>query len=82
MDRNGLRPIRYTITKDNKIVLASEAGVIEIDPENIKEKGNLRSGKILSIDFEQNKVVYDQEIKESISKSKPYSKWLKKTGLP
>ena len=74
LDRNGLRPIRYTITKDNKIVLASEAGVIEIDPENIKEKGNLRSGKILSIDFEQNKVVYDQEIKESISKSKPYSK--------
>ncbi len=81
LDRNGLRPIRYTITKDNKIVLASEAGVIEIDPENIKEKGNLRSGKILSIDFEQNKVVYDQEIKESISKSKPYSKWLKKNRI-
>ena len=81
LDRNGLRPIRYTISKDNKIVLASEAGVIEIDPENIKEKGNLKSGKILSIDFEKNKVFYDQDIKEPISKSKPYSKWLKKNRI-
>ena len=81
LDRNGLRPMRYTITKDNKIVIASEAGVLHIDPENIKEKGNLRSGKILSIDFENNKVRYNGEIKGPISKASPYSNWLKKNRI-
>ena len=81
LDRNGLRPMRYTITEDNKIILASEAGVLKIDPENIKEKGNLRSGKILSIDFKRNKVRFDDEIKNTICNKEPYDNWLKKNRI-
>ena len=81
LDRNGLRPMRYTITKDNKIILASEAGVLDIDPVNIKEKGNLRSGKILSIDFSRSKIRFDEEIKNDICKRHPYSSWLERNRI-
>ena len=81
LDRNGLRPMRYTITNDNKIILASETGVLSIDPTNIKEKGNLKSGKIFSIDFKNNKVKFDKEIKNTISNKEPYENWLKKNRI-
>ena len=81
LDRNGLRPMRYTITEDNRIILASETGVLDIEPSNIKEKGNLRSGKILSIDFTRNKVKFDQEIKNTICNREPYNNWLKKNRI-
>ena len=81
LDRNGLRPMRYTITKDNKIILASETGVLDIDPGNVKEKGNLRSGRILSIDFSRSKIRFDEEIKNDICKSHPYSNWLERNRI-
>ncbi len=81
LDRNGLRPMRYTITEDNKIILASETGVIDIEPSKIKEKGNLRSGKILSIDFKRNNVRFDDEIKNTICNKEPYDNWLKKNRI-
>ena len=81
LDRNGLRPMRYTITEDNKIILASETGVVDIEPSKIKEKGNLRSGKILSIDFKRNKVRFDDEIKNTICNKEPYDNWLNKNRI-
>ena len=76
LDRNGLRPGRYTITKSGKVVLASEAGVIDIDPEDILENGRLEPGKMFLVDIKQHRVVRDNEIKSRITRSKPYRRWL------
>jgi len=77
LDRNGLRPTRYTVTKDGIIVLASESGVLEFTPENIIKKSRLSPGKMLLVDFNQNRVVPDKEIKAKISRQKPYRRWIK-----
>jgi glutamate synthase (NADPH/NADH) large chain len=76
LDRNGLRPARYLITKDDMMVVASEAGVIDIKPENIKEKGRLQPGKILLVDTQEGRIYYDKEIKEQLASAKPYHQWL------
>ena len=76
LDRNGLRPARYLITKDDIMVVASESGVISFEPENIKEKGRLQPGKILLVDTQEGKIYYDGEIKEELASAKPYRKWL------
>lgn len=76
LDRNGLRPSRYYITKDNMIVLASEVGVLEIPPDQILKKGRLKPGKMLMVDIESKKIVSDEELKHSISKSRPYKQWV------
>lgn len=81
LDRNGLRPARYMITKDGMIVAASETGVLEIEPENIKEKGRFKPGKIMIIDTKKGKVFYDDEIKSNLAKQYPYSKWLAKNRV-
>ncbi|MFC1808706.1 glutamate synthase large subunit [Candidatus Omnitrophota bacterium] len=78
LDRNGLRPARYIITKDNFCVMASEVGVLGIAPERVLERGRLRPGKILVIDTKQKKVLYDHEIKSELSQQHPYRKWLNK----
>ena len=76
LDRNGLRPGRYTETKDGFIIMASETGVIDIEPENILHKGRLQPGKMLLVDLVQGRVVPDEEIKESLASRKPYRQWL------
>ena len=81
LDRNGLRPARYTITKDGLIVLASESGVIEIPPENIQSKGRLQPGKMFLVDLLQNRIVPDNEIKAKISRQFPYRRWVKDRGI-
>ena len=76
LDRNGLRPARYTITKNDTMVVASEVGVMDFDPSEIAEKGRLQPGKILLIDTEEGKIYYDGEIKERLAKEHPYHQWL------
>ena len=76
LDRNGLRPARYTITKNDMMVVASEVGVMDFDPTEISEKGRLQPGKILLIDTQEGKVYYDGQIKERLATEHPYRQWL------
>lgn len=75
LDRNGLRPSRYYVTKDDKVVLASEVGVIDIKPENVQYKGRLEPGKMLLIDTQAQRIISDEEIKQSVSTLYPYAEW-------
>jgi glutamate synthase (ferredoxin) len=77
LDRNGLRPSRYYVTKDDKVILASEVGVVDIKPENVKYKGRLEPGKMLLIDTKAQRIISDEEIKESMSKLHQYDEWNK-----
>lgn len=77
LDRNGLRPSRYYITKDDMIVLASEVGVLEIAPENVARKERLMPGRMLLVDTEQGRIVTDEELKESVATAQPYGQWIK-----
>ncbi len=76
LDRNGLRPARYTITKNDMMLVASEVGVMDFDPSEIAEKGRLQPGKILLIDTQEGKIYYDGEIKEQLASEHPYRQWL------
>jgi glutamate synthase (NADPH/NADH) large chain len=76
LDRNGLRPARYVITKNGKMVMASEVGVLDIPPEEILQKGRLAPGKMLMVDLAQNRIINDNEIKAAVSRRKPYRRWL------
>lgn len=76
LDRNGLRPARYTITKSGTIVVASEVGVMDFDPNEVIEKGRLQPGKILLIDTQEGRIYYDGEIKDRLAKAHPYRQWL------
>ncbi|MGP3608644.1 glutamate synthase large subunit [Anoxybacteroides rupiense] len=76
LDRNGLRPARYYVTKDDYIVLSSEVGVIELEPENILYKDRLSPGKMLLIDLEEGRIISDEEVKAEIAKEQPYRQWL------
>ncbi len=81
LDRNGLRPARYYITKDDMVILASEAGTLEEDEKNIKEKWRLQPGKMLVIDLKEQRIISDNEIKSTLAKRYPYGKWLKRTQI-
>ena len=76
LDRNGLRPSRYTITRSGMMVVASEVGVMDFDPTDVVSKGRLQPGKILLIDTQEGKIYYDGEIKEQLAKAHPYGEWL------
>ena len=76
LDRNGLRPSRYYITKNDKVIMASEVGVLEVDPEDVLIKGRLQPGKMFLIDFEEGRMIPDEEIKSEICKSKPFGEWI------
>ncbi|MEG6615951.1 glutamate synthase large subunit [Peptococcaceae bacterium 1198_IL3148] len=76
LDRNGLRPSRYYVTKDDMIVLASEVGVLDIAPENIAHKGRLQPGRMLLVDTEAGRIVTDEELKQQIVSEHPYRQWL------
>lgn len=81
LDRNGLRPARYTITNDGLMILASEAGVVDIRDSNVKEKGRLRPGKMIIVDTEKGKIVRDSEIKQGLASAYPYREWLEKNRV-
>ena len=78
LDRNGLRPARYTITSDGQMVIASETGVLDIAPDNIKARGRLRPGKMLMVDTKSGQIFYDNELKENLANAFPYREWLNK----
>lgn len=81
LDRNGLRPSRFTVTKDGLVVMASEAGVLEIDPENILQKGRLQPGKMFLVDTVEGRIIPDDEVKGKIAAEFPYQIWLKQNLL-
>ncbi len=76
LDRNGLRPSRFYVTHDDKVVMASEVGVLDVDPANVKIKGRLQPGKMFLVDFEQGRIIDDEELKLDIATRRPYGKWL------
>ena len=76
LDRNGLRPSRYTVTKGGYVIMSSETGVIEIEPKNIQHHGRLEPGKMFLVDMNEGRIVNDEEVKESIVTKHPYRKWL------
>ena len=76
LDRNGLRPSRYYVTKDGLVIMASEAGVLEIPPDNILQKGRLQPGRMFLVDTEQGRIIEDEEIKRKFSTELPYRQWL------
>ncbi|MGK2861012.1 MAG: glutamate synthase large subunit, partial [Chitinophagaceae bacterium] len=78
LDRNGLRPSRYCVTTDDRVIMASETGVLPIDPLTIKEKGRLQPGKMFVVDMEKGKIISDDELKKEICSHKPYAEWLNK----
>ena len=81
LDRNGLRPARYVITKAGKVVLASEVGVLDIPPEEVLQKGRLAPGKLLLVDTARNRIIFDNEIKAVVSRRKPYRRWLEQNKI-
>ncbi|MFK7814421.1 MAG: glutamate synthase large subunit [Maribacter sp.] len=78
LDRNGLRPSRYTVTKDDYVVMSSEVGVVDIAPENVEFHGRLEPGKMFLVNMEEGRIINDEEIKEEIAQRHPYKKWLDK----
>ena len=81
LDRNGLRPSRYTVTTDGVVIMASETGVVEFPPEKIGTKGRLQPGKMFLVDTEQGRIITDNEIKGKISRQKPYRRWLNENRI-
>ena len=81
LDRNGLRPSRYTVTKSGKLIMSSEIGVVEIAPEDIKSHGRLEPGKMFLVDMNEGRIINDEEIKSRIVSERPYKEWLEKTRL-
>jgi glutamate synthase (NADPH) large chain len=78
LDRNGLRPSRYCVTTDDRVIMASESGVLPVNPAMIKEKGRLQPGKMFVVDMEQGRIISDDELKKDICSRKPYGEWLNK----
>ncbi len=77
LDRNGLRPFRYTVTHDDKLVMASETGVLELPPESVREKGRLQPGRMFLVSFDEGRIIGDEELKHTLSSRQPYGDWLK-----
>src|SRR5207249_4266000 len=77
LDRNGLRPSRYYVTKDDLVIMASEVGVLDIAPENVLHKGRLQPGRMFLVDLEQGRIIADGELKLQIATAQPYGEWLK-----
>ncbi len=78
LDRNGLRPSRYCVTDDDRVIMASETGTLPVDPASIIEKGRLQPGKMFVVDMEKGKIISDEDLKKEICSQKPYSDWLNK----
>ena len=82
LDRNGLRPSRYSVTKDGYVVMSSETGVLEIAPENIERHGRLEPGKMFLVNMDDGLIIEDDEIKNEVTTKRPYKKWLDENLLP
>jgi glutamate synthase (NADPH/NADH) large chain len=78
LDRNGLRPSRYYLTHDDRVIMASEVGVVPVDPANVKFKGRLEPGRMFLIDFEKGELIPDDQLKAEFSGKRPYAKWIEK----
>ncbi|RFM27592.1 glutamate synthase large subunit [Deminuibacter soli] len=78
LDRNGLRPSRYCVTKDDRVIMASETGALPVDPALVLENGRLQPGRMFVVDMEQGRIISDEELKQSICSAKPYNEWLNK----
>jgi glutamate synthase (ferredoxin) len=76
LDRNGLRPSRYIVTKDDRVIMASEVGALEIAPENVLKRGRLEPGKMFLVDLQRGRIVDDEELKQQIASARPYGKYL------
>jgi glutamate synthase domain-containing protein 2/glutamate synthase domain-containing protein 1/glutamate synthase domain-containing protein 3 len=81
LDRNGLRPCRYTVTTDGLVVLASETGVVEFPPEKIRTRGRLQPGKMFLVDTQEGRIITDNEIKGKVARQKPYRRWLNENHI-
>ena len=81
LDRNGLRPSRYYVTTDDLVIMASEVGVLKVDPETVTKKGRLEPGRMFLVDTKKGRIVGDEEVKEEIAQAKPYGDWLKSNRL-
>ena len=81
LDRNGLRPSRYYVTKDDMVVMASEVGVLDIEPENVEIKERLHPGRIFMVDTKQGRIIDDSELKEEFVAAEPYQKWVEENLL-
>ena len=77
LDRNGLRPSRYYLTNDDRVIMASEVGVLPVDAAIVREKGRLQPGRMFLVDFEQGRLIPDQELKDHFSNQRPYAQWLR-----
>src|SRR5262249_37198230 len=77
LDRNGLRPSRYYVTKDGLVIMASEVGVLDVPPERVEHKGRLQPGRMFLVDLEQGRIIGDDELKRKIATEKPYAEWLR-----
>ncbi len=82
LDRNGLRPSRYYVTKDGLVVMASEVGVLDVPPEHVQEKGRLQPGRMFLVDTSEGRIVADEDLKERIAKQHPYREWLERYSVP
>jgi len=81
LDRNGLRPGRYVVTNDGLVVMASEAGVLDVAPEQVKKKGRLQPGKMFLVDTVEGRIISDKEIKQTLAARQPYAEWLKENQI-
>ena len=81
LDRNGLRPSRYTVTKSGKLIMSSEIGVVEVAPEDVESHGRLEPGKMFLVDMNEGRIINDEEIKSKVVSERPYREWLNKTKL-
>ena len=78
LDRNGLRPSRFTVTKGGYVIMSSEIGVLDIKPEDVVRHGRLEPGKIFLVDMNAGKIIEDEEVKNEVTKKYPYKEWLNK----
>ncbi len=81
LDRNGLRPFRYTVTHDDKLVMASETGVLDLAPERIREKGRLQPGRMFLVSFDEGRIIGDEELKRTLATRQPYGQWLQENKV-
>ena len=81
LDRNGLRPSRFYVTHDDRVIMASEVGVLDVEPANVKSKGRLQPGKMFLVDFKEGRIVDDEELKHKVAGRRPYGEWLKRQRL-
>ncbi len=81
LDRNGLRPFRYTVTKDDKLVMASETGVLDIPPAQIRQRGRLQPGRMFLVNLDEGRIIGDEELKRKLSRRQPYGAWLQENRV-